>query len=355
MIFHVLFFAAAFVALTVPSIAQDCFIYFNYYFVDEEPPMTGQPCWEGWPIPDGPTAVNVYEYPSGRFLGVNTTFNGQAYLGAPGYFISFGPVICDSACQVYAVVRLQNMEYISRVYTLPGELENIETIQSDWSCWYFETWAFFRFVYPGDSLCSGHLPLTSDQCWTGTPIPDGTQLTVYVNGHLRDSLEMNSDAICLDTTGGGFFVQQEPFTAFEGDTIRLEVSYDSCRYWTNSFALHAGYQEFALTEADWNCDFIQSGVESPAIPMPGKYALHPNFPNPFNPATTIRYDVPATGEVNLSVFNLLGQQVAMLFDGIQFAGSHTIVWEASNSPSGVYLCRMEAANFVQTRKLVLLK
>jgi len=86
-----------------------------------------------------------------------------------------------------------------------------------------------------------------------------------------------------------------------------------------------------------------------------EFALYQNCPNPFNASTMIRYDVPMTGKVSLTIFNLLGQEVATLLDQRQLAGTHTIQWDAAKWPSGVYLCRMEAAGFVQTRKLVLVK
>ncbi|MBM3324504.1 MAG: T9SS type A sorting domain-containing protein [Calditrichaeota bacterium] len=69
----------------------------------------------------------------------------------------------------------------------------------------------------------------------------------------------------------------------------------------------------------------------------------------------MRYDVPQAGKVTVTIFNLLGQRVETLFDGRQLAGSYTIAWDAANLPSGVYLCRMDASGFMQTRKMVLLK
>jgi len=90
-----------------------------------------------------------------------------------------------------------------------------------------------------------------------------------------------------------------------------------------------------------------------AVPL--DFALFPNYPNPFNPTTTIRYDVKETGIVSLKVFDLLGREVATLVHGIVPAGSYSIVWNATGLPSGVYLCRMEAERFVETRKMVLLK
>jgi hypothetical protein len=89
--------------------------------------------------------------------------------------------------------------------------------------------------------------------------------------------------------------------------------------------------------------------------LPTTFALHPNWPNPFNSSTMIRYDVPRTGEVRLTIFNLLGQRVATLLDQRRLAGTYTVTWDASNLPSGLYFCRMEAAGFAQTRKMLLVK
>ncbi|HUF08411.1 MAG TPA: T9SS type A sorting domain-containing protein [Rhodothermales bacterium] len=91
----------------------------------------------------------------------------------------------------------------------------------------------------------------------------------------------------------------------------------------------------------------------PAIPT--SFALHGNYPNPFNPATTIAYDLPKAVEVNLVAFDGLGRIVESLVAGHQSLGRHSVLWETENLPSGVYFVRMEAGSFVKTRKMVLLK
>jgi hypothetical protein len=105
----------------------------------------------------------------------------------------------------------------------------------------------------------------------------------------------------------------------------------------------------------WNFTSVVSAISGDKVLLPTEYALHQNYPNPFNPTTVIRYDVPVTGKVSLAIFNLLGQRVTTLLDQRQAAGTHTIQWDAADWPSGVYLCRMEAAGFVQTRKMLLVK
>ena len=89
--------------------------------------------------------------------------------------------------------------------------------------------------------------------------------------------------------------------------------------------------------------------------LPTVYALHQNYPNPFNPTTTIRYDVKEAGLVSVKIFDLLGREVATLTHEEHSAGVYSVTWDAAGMPSGVYLCRMDAERFVQTRKMVLVK
>jgi hypothetical protein len=89
--------------------------------------------------------------------------------------------------------------------------------------------------------------------------------------------------------------------------------------------------------------------------IPKEFALEQNYPNPFNPSTTIRYGLPNRSHVTLSVFNTLGQQVAQLVNGEQEAGYHEVRFDASGLASGVYLYRMVAGGFVETRRLMLLR
>jgi hypothetical protein len=89
--------------------------------------------------------------------------------------------------------------------------------------------------------------------------------------------------------------------------------------------------------------------------VPASFALGQNYPNPFNPATTIAFDVPATERVQIEVFNALGQVVAELVNGEVPAGRHTVRFEATGLPSGLYMVRMHAGDFLATRKVNLIK
>jgi glucose/arabinose dehydrogenase len=84
-------------------------------------------------------------------------------------------------------------------------------------------------------------------------------------------------------------------------------------------------------------------------------ALEQNFPNPFNPTTTIQYTIPRGGYVRLAVFNLLGQEVATIFEGVQNAGTHEVTFNNQELPTGIYFYRIQAPGFVETRKMIITK
>jgi hypothetical protein len=92
-----------------------------------------------------------------------------------------------------------------------------------------------------------------------------------------------------------------------------------------------------------------SGINQPA------YFLEQNYPNPFNPSTAIKFSIPKTTHVTLNIYNSLGQEVANLISKDMNPGNYTTEWNASRFASGVYYYRMVAGDFVQTKKLILLK
>ena len=86
-----------------------------------------------------------------------------------------------------------------------------------------------------------------------------------------------------------------------------------------------------------------------------EYKLEQNYPNPFNPSTKISYKIPTSGNVSLKIINLLGSEVTELINSEMEPGQYDIEFNAANLPSGVYFCRLQAGDFVQTRKMILLK
>jgi hypothetical protein len=90
-------------------------------------------------------------------------------------------------------------------------------------------------------------------------------------------------------------------------------------------------------------------------PNPGEFAVYQNYPNPFNPSTTIKYELRKSSMVRLSVHDMLGREVSILVNERREAGVYEVKYDASALASGVYLYRLQAGDFVGSRKLLVLK
>ena len=97
-----------------------------------------------------------------------------------------------------------------------------------------------------------------------------------------------------------------------------------------------------------------TGVKN-EVPLPKDFSLSPNYPNPFNPTTTITYDISKISHVTLTVYDVLGREVAVLFNGEKSPGEYKATFNGSDLPSGVYFYRLEAGRYISTKKLVLVK
>jgi hypothetical protein len=89
--------------------------------------------------------------------------------------------------------------------------------------------------------------------------------------------------------------------------------------------------------------------------VPEQYGLEQNYPNPFNPTTEISFSLPVASHVKLEIYNIMGQLVITLADETREAGLHTVTWDGSSVASGVYFYRLATPEFVQTRKMLLMK
>lgn len=98
-----------------------------------------------------------------------------------------------------------------------------------------------------------------------------------------------------------------------------------------------------------------SGVGEVGENGAGSFKLWLNYPNPFNPNTTISYRIPSRGHVNLNVFDIRGKEVASLVDEVKKQGNYSLNWDASALPSGVYFCRIQSGIYAETIKMVLLR
>ena len=101
-------------------------------------------------------------------------------------------------------------------------------------------------------------------------------------------------------------------------------------------------------------DFIV-GVDDYISDNPTEYELYQNYPNPFNPSTTIKYQVPEFSFVTLRVYDVLGSEIETLANGEKSIGNYEVEFNATSLPSGVYLYRLQAGSYVESRKMILLR
>lgn len=118
--------------------------------------------------------------------------------------------------------------------------------------------------------------------------------------------------------------------------------------------------QIAFDEVHPDFPAVSVALSGVAGSLPTEYALDQNYPNPFNPTTEIGFALPANADVELSIFNVLGQKVATLVEGQQPAGYHTVTWNGTNSDgssvaSGIYFYRITSEKFNTSKKMMLLK
>jgi len=142
----------------------------------------------------------------------------------------------------------------------------------------------------------------------------------------------------------------------EGDRTLLEVVYIRLNNASTDVILRSATLNDNLIWTDGYTATVEFAVSVQDEQLiPGEFELSQNYPNPFNPMTTINYALPKESHVRLIVYNLLGEEVARLVNEQQTAGYKQISWDASTAASGIYFYRLQAGEFVLTRKMVLLK
>ena len=118
-----------------------------------------------------------------------------------------------------------------------------------------------------------------------------------------------------------------------------------------NYAYVADYYHFEI----FDCSQAVSVPNHNPLKVPVSYSLLPAYPNPFNAATRFAFQLPAAGWVDLSVYDILGQRVAVLVNGFRPAGTHQVVFYGSGLASGLYFCRLQAGEFTAAQRLILLK
>ena len=98
-----------------------------------------------------------------------------------------------------------------------------------------------------------------------------------------------------------------------------------------------------------------TGISTVSSEVPSSFLLKQNYPNPFNPTTNINFSLPKSGVVTLKVYDMSGKEVAVVLNEFKSAGSYIVGFSAASLPSGAYFYRLSSGNFVDTKKMILVK
>ena len=160
-----------------------------------------------------------------------------------------------------------------------------------------------------------------------------------------------------ETNNSGFEVQRNSGSEYE--TLAF-VQGNGTATETHSYSyvdknVLTGKHQYRLKQVDYDGSFEYSNIVDVEISSPLKFSLDQNYPNPFNPTTRIKYSIPTTGFVTLKVYDLLGREAALLVNEKKQAGIYDVEFNASSLSSGVYIYKLTSGNFIETKKLMLLK
>jgi len=160
-----------------------------------------------------------------------------------------------------------------------------------------------------------------------------------------------------ETNNQGFEVQRKRFDEYEniGFVPGSGTSTELRSYTFRDEEVIAGKYYYRLKQIDYDGSFEYSGEIAVEVSAPKDYMLSQNYPNPFNPSTIISYAVAEDVNVSIKVFDVLGNEVALLVNEDKPAGIHSVLFDASNLSSGVYYYTLQAGNFTAARKLMLMK
>ena len=221
--------------------------------------------------------------------------------------------------------------------------------------------AAFALVTPPDGQS---LDITEDNvgsnqifAWSSSSDPNGYELTYHILWETETDTGMFQ--IRDDTTGNAVLV---PIQVMADIMSSLAQGGTYIRDWSWTVYADDGWDIVEASNGPRTITLDVGwylGINDEAL-VPDVFALHQNYPNPFNPVTTIRYDVPEQSVVTIDIYNVLGQRVAELANGIHDPGFHTVMWNGTNmsghpQASGMYFYHITAGDFRDVKKLLLLK
>ena len=319
---------------------------------------------------------NIFHYGTAQAAPTNFHFLITDVLGLGngyGFGVVYGNTILnDSTWHFVTGVYEGGTERITKLY-IDGKLDNSGAITSEPNTVLTTNWKVGRFM-EGSSNFNGNIdelkvydiPLTNQQIWdkykaTTTapnllfPSNDSTLINPPFPG-----LVLDWDSTVTANEYRLLIANDSSFNTIVHDTLLSTSSFDfydwpfvdiDNLYWKIRTINAGGIGPWSEIN---RFQIVLTDVEN-ETQMPTEFALLQNYPNPFNPSTTITYHLPKASNVELKVYDVLGNEIATLVNEVQSAGRYNVDFNATNISSGVYLYKIKAGEFIATRKFILIK
>ena len=231
-----------------------------------------------------------------------------------------------------------------------------------WSSGFFSSGGSFRLIDITNGTSTEITPLgqyTSYISFSVNGLCDiiPVELTSF-SANVNDNVVTLNWSTATEINNSGFEIERKSVNAEWtniGFVIGSGTTTEIRNYSYQDNSVISGSYSYRLKQVDYDGTFEYSNEVYVDVTPSMDYALQQNYPNPFNPSTKIRFTIPQASVVNLTVFNAIGEQVKALVNNYYEAGSHEVIFNASNLTSGIYFVRMESGSFVSTRKITLLK
>jgi hypothetical protein len=303
----------------------------------------------------------------GHAHNVKFNFNSLAVEFIEGVYVNFNESNGYTTFPMYTITNPGNSKTIQNIETLLTSGAGIEITDEyiDFVLFVFKITDFSQSVLlcPHNNSNGFHFKsLNSTQDWIigewfcyepNVPV----ELTSFTaNSKARDVILNWSTATELNNQG--FEIERKQinndwlkigFISGNGTTVEEQ------RYVYSDKNLHEGKYYYRLKQLDYDGNFEYSNVIETELYASNSYSLEQNYPNPFNPITKIRFVLQNKSNVKLTVLNLIGEELEVLLDGEKGVGIHQVEFNASQLISGVYFYRIQAGDFVETKKMILLK
>ncbi len=306
--------------------------------------------WEFGSRQGGEASVDTLEAGDGLRVDDGTSFGSLTYGETLNDFVKTGAVI-------ESLTGVLNFSFGNPKMNLRSVEE---VVSDDWTI----PDPVFGLTAPADEaevVVSDDITVT----WTATEDIDGNDLTYEWVLYTADTVEVV--AVTSNNEGADTEVLLD-FATVDGllESAGLAVGESADFVWNvrvsdgnDTLDVSSGFDEdllsFPATYYSLNLERGMTVNNEEVSGLPEKYDLKQNYPNPFNPSTSISFDLPATSNVILNVYDMLGRKVATLVDKSMNAGTHNVQFDASQLSSGMYIYRIEAGAFTSIRKMMLIK